>query len=87
MSSPSRLEGLEERRELSSGIRGEAPAVNAFSTYSTPQNASRCKKNFHFQLSSAAPTTDPTIILSLSSPTGGNCPDYPLAMPLAYLQS
>ena len=82
MSSPNRLEGLEER-EFSSGIRAE----NAFSTYSRPQNASRCKKNFHFQLSSAARTTDPTTILSLSSPTGGNCPDYPLAMPLAYLQS
>ena len=31
----------------------------------------------HFQLSSAAWATDPTIILSLSSPTGGNCPQCP----------
>ena len=47
------------------GIRGEAPAANAFSAYSRPQNASRTKKKFIFQLSSAAWTTDPTIILSL----------------------
>ena len=35
------------------------------------------RKNFHFQLSSAAWTTDPTIFLSLSSHTGGDCPVCP----------
>ena len=35
------------------------------------------RKNYHFQLSSAAWTTDPTIFLSLSSPTGGDCPNCP----------
>ena len=63
---------------------GQSPAANAFSAYSKPQNASRKKKKIHFQLSSAARTTDPTIFLSLCNPTGGDCPDCPppLATPL-----
>ena len=76
VSSPSRLGGLEERREFPSGIRGETQAANAFYAYSRPQNASRRKKKY-FQFSSAAWTTDPTIILSLSSPTGSNFLDWP----------
>jgi len=31
-----------------SGVRGKAPAANAFSAYSKPQNASRRKKTFIF---------------------------------------
>ena len=37
--------GCGERRELPSGVRSKAPAANAFSAYSRPQNASRRKKN------------------------------------------
>ena len=44
---------------------------------SRPQNASRRKKNFHFQLSSAAWTIDLIIILLLSSPTGATAPTDP----------
>ena len=39
------------------------------------------RKKFHFQLSSAAWTTDPTIFLSLSSPTGAIVPP---TIPLGY---
>jgi len=42
---PSRLGALGECRELPSGVRVEAPVVNALSAYSRPQNASRRKKN------------------------------------------
>ena len=42
---PSRLEGLGERRELPSEVRGRAPAAIAFSADFSPQNASGSKKN------------------------------------------
>jgi len=42
---PSRLGGLENVVSSPSGVRDEAPAANAFSAYSRPQNASRRKKN------------------------------------------
>jgi len=67
-----------------SGVRGKVPAANALSAYTRPQNASRRKKKIiHFQLSSATWT----ILMSLSSSTGGNCPDCPLATPLLLLDT
>ena len=42
---PSWLEGLGECCELPSGVRDKAPATNAFSAYSRPQNTSRRKTN------------------------------------------
>ena len=44
MSPPQPIRGSVERRELPSGVRGEARAANAFSEYSKPQNAFRRKK-------------------------------------------
>ena len=39
-----------ERRELPNGVRNKAPAANAFSGYSRPQNASRRKKKKSFSV-------------------------------------
>jgi len=50
VSSPRPLGDLEERREFPHGIRGEAPAANAFSAYSKRQNASRRKEKLSFSV-------------------------------------
>jgi len=69
-----------------SGNRGEAPTPNAFSAYSGPQNASRRKNSFNFQLSSAVWTTDPTVIFVGVQSYGDNSSHCPLTTPLAMNQ-
>ena len=47
---PSRLGGLGSVVSSPSGVRGRAPAANAFSAYSMPQNASGRKKKLSFSV-------------------------------------